>query len=261
MKRLYLINGFILACCLVFGNATISAFSTQYQFTVPSRGIKYYEVRVPENAKQIKAVISGQTEMVSLALYAPGKNTASSKNSTWSNLSNWKKAFKCSVNRPKPGIWRVEVKGAVHKGKADKVKYVSGLLNIYVDGVSAPYTLSTQAATHSPSFPLFEEYKFTIPSRGIKYYEIRVPENAKQIKAVISGQTEMVSLALYAPGKNTASSKNSTWSNLSNWKKAFKCSVSRPKPGIWKIQIKGSVAAGNLKRIKQITGTLKIYVE
>lgn len=133
MKRLYLINGFILACCLVFGNATISAFSTQYQFTVPSRGIKYYEVRVPENAKQIKAVISGQTEMVSLALYAPGKNTASSKNSTWSNLSNWKKAFKCSVSRPKPGIWKIQIKGSVAAGNLKRIKQITGTLKIYVE--------------------------------------------------------------------------------------------------------------------------------
>jgi len=136
MKKVFFISCLIVLFYFVSGITGISAFSNTHQFTVPSRGIQYYEVRVPENAKQIKARISGQTEMVNHALYAPGKDAPSSKNSTWSNMSNWKKDFQCSVNKPKPGIWRVKVEGAVHKGKADKIKSVSGHIKIYVGGVS-----------------------------------------------------------------------------------------------------------------------------
>ena len=260
MKKMFVINWLIVLCCFVFGITGISAFTNTHQFTVPSRGIQYYEVGVPENAKQIKAIISGQTEMVNLSLYAPGENAPSSKNSTWSNLSNWKKAFQCSVNKPKPGIWRVKVEGAVHTGKAKKIKSVSGLLDIYVDGVSANYTPLTQTAINSPSYPIVKEYQFTVPSRGIQYYEVGVPENAKQIKAIISGQTEMVSLSLYAPGENAPSSKNSTWSNLSNWKKAFQCTVNKPKPGIWRVKVEGAVHTGKADKIKSVSGLLKIFV-
>ena len=140
MTKSYFISCLILMCCLAFGTGETSAFSNQYQFTIPSRGIKFYEVRVPENAKQIKAVISGQTEMVNLAIYGPGKDVPSCKTTTWSNLSNWKKPLHCSVSIvPKrsgqgPGIWRVKIEGSVHKGKVDKIKSVSGLLQIVVDG-------------------------------------------------------------------------------------------------------------------------------
>lgn len=158
MKKAYFISCLIFMCCLVFGTEETSAFSNQYQFTIPSRGIKVYEVRVPENAKRIKAVISGQTEMVNLALYGPGKDVPSCKTTTWSNLSNWKKPLHCSINIvPKrggqgPGIWRVKVEGSVHKGKVDKIKSVSGLLTIRVDGTSSDYTSSTKTDVHSSAF-------------------------------------------------------------------------------------------------------------
>jgi len=272
MKKSYFISCLIFICCFAFGTEEANAFSNQYQFTIPSRGIQYYEVRVPEGAKQIKAVLSGQTQMVNLALYGPGKDVPSSKNSTWSNLSNWKKPLHCSVgivpNRSGqgPGIWRVKVEGAVHIGKVDKIKSVSGLLNIYVEGVPATDTSSNQKVNQS-SYPLIKEYQFTVPSRGIKYYEVRVPEGAKRIKAVLSGQTQMVNLALYGPGKDVPSCKTTTWSNMSNWGKPLHCSVgivpnrSGQGLGIWRVKVEGAVHIGKVDKIKSVSGLLTIRVD
>lgn len=238
-----------------------SVFADSNRFTVPSRGAQFYGVNVPANAKHMKAVISGQTEMVNLAIYAPGKQTPSSKNSTWSNLSNWKKDFQCSVSRPNAGLWRVKVEGSVHKGKVKKIKLVAGRLYVYIDGNPVSYKLLSHPATASVAYPMVKEFQFTVPSRGVKYYNISIPANAKRLKAVISGQTEMVNLSLYAPGKQTPASHNSTWSNLSNWRKALQCSVSKPKPGLWRVKVEGSVHKGKADKIKSVSGHLKIYVD
>ncbi len=113
-----------------------AVLSKEYRFTIPSRGAKYYEFKVPEGATRIKAVISEQTQMVNLALYPPGKEVPVSKSTTWSNLSNWKRPIECSKSKPKAGIWRIKVEGSVHVGKLDKIKSVSGVLTITVDGAS-----------------------------------------------------------------------------------------------------------------------------
>ena len=108
--------------------------SFKHKFTVANRGVKIVEANIPEGAKSIKAVISGQTEMLKLALFASDKNTPSSKNSTWSNLPNWRKAFSCSKNNPNAGNWKVKIEGADHVGKLNKIKSVSGMLTTTVDG-------------------------------------------------------------------------------------------------------------------------------
>jgi hypothetical protein len=261
MKKSHFFSLLSIIIFFSFFNTEVSASSNKHEFTVASRGVKFIEVNVPENAKEIKAVISGQTEMVKLALFAPGKNTPASKNSTWSNLSNWKKPIECSKSKPKAGSWRIKIEGAVHVGKLDKIKSVSGFLEVFIDGVSVAYLSASDIKSNTSIFPIIKEYQFTIPSRGIKYYEVNIPENAKEIKAVISGHTEMLKLALLAPGKTVPSSKNSTWSNLSNWKKPFKCSKNKPQAGTWRIKIEGAVHTGKLDQIKSVSGLLTITVD
>ena len=135
MRKFCFITLLIVMCSFVFGTTESGAFSKEYRFTVPSRGVTFYEITVPEKAQQIIAVISQQTQMVNLSLYAPGRDKPSSKNSTWSQ-SSWKNSFKCSVNNPKAGAWKVKVEGSVHVGNVKKYKTVSGLLTITVDPAS-----------------------------------------------------------------------------------------------------------------------------
>lgn len=261
MKRIYFLSLLTVLIFVPFFNASPGYSSFKHKFTVTNRGTKFVEVTVPENAKEISAVVSGQTGMLKLAIYAPGKSTPASKNSTWSNLSNWKKPIKCSKNRPIAGTWKIKIEGAVHVGKLDKIKAVSGYLEIFIDGVPVDYLSGPEKNISSSSFPVKKEYQFTIPARGKKYYEIDVPPGAKRIEAVISGQTQMVSLKLFAPGKNVPSCKTTTWSYMSNWKKPLKCWKGKPViAGKWKIEVEGAVHVGKLGKIKSLSGLLTITV-
>ncbi len=108
----------------------------ELNFTVPARGEKIYEINVPVGAKKIKAVISNQSEMVSMEIIGT-TGTILCKNSSRSNLSNRTAPVTCSASvvkndRQKPGIWKIKVKGAVHKNDAERIKTVSGKLEIVI---------------------------------------------------------------------------------------------------------------------------------
>ncbi len=263
-KSILLLLSFLIVISVKAQNSN-SVIEKQYQFTIPSRGEKYYEINVPEGAKKIKAVVSGQTEMVNLKIYGP-TNVILCKTTTWSYLSNWKKPLNCSASivnnqRQKPGIWKVKIEGSVHKNKIDKIKKVSGTLTVYIE--TKGNKINTPKV-NSLTLPFEKKYDFTVSPRGEKYYEINVPEGAKKIKAVVSGQTEMVNLKIYGP-TNVILCKTTTWSYLSNWKKPLNCSASivnnqRQKPGIWKVKIEGSVHKNKIDKIKKVSGTLTVYI-
>lgn len=232
-------------------------------FTIPARGEKVFEINVPKGVKKVRAVLSNQTEMISIDLLGP-TNAKLCHSTTWSNLSNWRKPLNCSVSvvnndRQKPGTWKVVIAGAVHKGKLDKVHQISGILTVYFTG-GVPIKMSHQMK----GFPIVEEFPFTIASRGEKTYDVLVPAGAKKIKAIISGQTEMISLDVLGP-TNVTLGTATTWSNLSNWRKPLSCSVSvvnndRQKPGTWSVKIKGAVHKGKLDKVKKVSGILKVIV-
>jgi hypothetical protein len=233
-------------------------------FTIPSRGVKVYEIRVPKGVKRVRAVLSNQTEMINLEILGP-TNVSLCKTTTWSYMSNWRKPLNCSASvvnndRQSPGIWTIKITGAVHKGKLDKVRSVSGKLAIYFTGGSQ----EEHKTNHVSGFPITKEYSFTVASRGEKTYEINVPDGSKKIRAILSDQTEMISMELLGP-TNTRLCQTTTWSNMSNWRKPLNCSASvvnnnRQRPGIWKVIIKGAVHKGKLDKVKTVNGKLKVIV-
>ena len=258
----------LISLLFLISNLVYGQIVKEYSFTVPSRGEKEYTVTVPKGAKYIKAVISGQTEMVGSEIIGSDGKTVLSKNSTWSNMSNWRADLKCSASvaendRQKPGVWKIKIIGQVHKSKAEKIKTVSGKLSITVYGdfektENKDYPVIV-------SLPIRKEYNFTVSSRGEKEYTVAVPKGAKYIKAVISGQTEMVGSEIIGSDGKTVLSKNSTWSNMSNWRADLKCSASvaendRQKPGVWKIKIIGQVHKSKAEKIKTVSGKLTVTV-
>ncbi|MBU1012084.1 MAG: hypothetical protein KKG99_03710 [Bacteroidetes bacterium] len=242
----------------------------KYQFTVNARGEKIFSFDVPAGAKSVRAVISNHTQMVNLTIYGP-TNEKLTQTTTWSFISNWKDPLKCSTNvtsqeRSKPGAWSVKVEGAVHVGKLNEIHEVSGLLTIFIDtDGSVSQNLNTKIEKKTTSLPFEVKYDFLIGARELKDYIINVPEGAKRIRAVISNHTEMINLSIYGPtilrlGQTT------TWSYLSNWKDPLKSSANiannpRQGPGSWTVKIEGSVHIGKLDKIKNISGTLTIFVE
>ena len=108
----------------------------EFSFNVAPRGEKNFKINVPNGAKQVKVEISNHTEMLKVELLGP-TNVVLCKNSTWSNMSNWRKPLECSASvvnndRQKPGIWKVKVIGVVQNSKVDKIKSVSGKLNVTI---------------------------------------------------------------------------------------------------------------------------------
>jgi hypothetical protein len=235
------------------------------RFTIPARGEKVFVIQVPEGVKKIRAVLSDQTEMISMDVLGPNQAVLCNT-TTWSHLSNWRKPLQCSIsvvnnNRQSPGTWKIKIKGAVHKGKLNKVHQVKGKLTVYFSG-RPDATVKVAQATHG--FPIVKEYPFTIGSRGEKTYTVSVPAGAKKIRAIISGQTEMISMDVMGPTHTTLGSAT-TWSNLSNWRKPLNCSVSvvnndRQRTGKWSVKIKGAVHQGKLNKVKKVSGTLKVIV-
>lgn len=263
-KKIFLLLSFLFVVS-VKAQSPASVIEKKYQFTIPSRGEKYFEINVPEGAKKLKVVVSGHTEMVNLKIYGPS-DVILCKTSTWSYLSNWKEPLNCSasvVNNPrqKPGIWKVKIEGAVQKNKIDKIKTISGTITVYIESEDNNIN---KPEVDDLALPFEKKYDFTVSSRGEKYYEVNVPEGAKNIKAVISGQTEMVNLEIYGP-TNAVICETSTWSNLSNWKKPLNCSASiinnqRQKPGVWKVKIEGAVHKNKTDEIKTVSGILTVYI-
>ncbi|MCD6180517.1 MAG: hypothetical protein J7K39_11505, partial [Bacteroidales bacterium] len=116
----------LISLLFLISNFVYGQIVKEYSFTVPSRGEKVFEITVPEGAKSVKAVISGQTEMVGSEIIGSDGKTVLSKNSTWSNMSNWRADLKCSASvaendRQKPGVWKIKIIGQVHKSKAEKI--------------------------------------------------------------------------------------------------------------------------------------------
>ena len=265
MKANILLLLFLLTVISINAQNSNNVIEKKYSFKIPSRGEKYYDINVPEDTKSIKAVLTEQTEMVNLKIFGP-TDVVLSQSSTWSNLSNWKKPLNCSAsvvnnNRQKPGVWKVKIEGAVHKNKLDKIQTVSGVLTVYVELKSEK---NNSTADNSTTLPIEKKYDFAVSPRGEKYYEINIPQGAKKIKVVVSGQTEMVSLKIYGP-TDVVLCQSSTWSHLSNWKDPFNCSASvvnnnRQKPGVWKVKIEGSVHKNKTDKVGKVTGTLTVYV-
>ena len=235
------------------------------RFTIRARGEKVFAINVPKGVKKIRAVLSNQTEMISMDMLGPSRAVLCNT-TTWSNLSNWRKPLQCSVsvvnnNRQHPGTWKILIKGAVHKGKLDKVQEISGKLTVYFTGGTVKPIKTMHPAA---GFPIVKVFPFTIGSRGEKTYDINVPSGAKKIRAIISGQTEMISMDVMGPTHTTLCSAT-TWSHLSDWRNPLSCSVSvvnnnRQKPGTWSVKIKGAVHQGKLNKVKKVSGTLKIIV-
>lgn len=235
------------------------------RFTIPARGERIFEINVPKGVQKIRAVLSNQTEMISMDMLGPSRAVLCNT-TTWSNLSNWRKPLQCSVsvvnnNRQHPGTWKILIKGAVHKGKLDKVHKISGKLTVYFTGGTAKPIKTIHPAA---GFPIVKVFPFTIGSRGEKTYDVIVPAGAKKIKVIISGQTEMISLDVLGP-TSVVLCKTTTWSNMSNWRNPLSCSASvvnndRQKPGTWRVRIKGAVHKGKLDKIKKVSGTLKVIV-
>lgn len=235
-----------------------------FSFTISSRGVKEYEIRVPKGVKRVRAVLSNQTEMINLEILGP-TNTRLCQTTTWSNLSNWRKPLNCSASvvnndRQRPGIWKIKITGAVHKGKLDKVRSISAKLAIYfTEGSQEEHKTNLVSG-----FPIIKEYSFTVASRGEKTYKISVPAGSRKIRAILSDQTEMINMKLFGP-TNTRLCQTTTWSYLSNWRKPLNCSASvvnnnRQRPGIWKVTIKGAVYKGKLDKVKTVSGKLKVIV-
>ena len=257
----------LISLLFLISNFVYGQIVKEYSFTVPSRGEKVFEITVPEGVKSVKAVISGHTGMVGLEIIDFDGKTVLSKNSTWSNMSNWRADLECSRSvrndKQKLQVLKIKVIGQVHKSEAEKIKTVSGKLSITVYGdfektENKDYPVIV-------SLPIRKEYNFTVPSRGEKEYTVAVPKGAKYIKAVISGQTEMVGSEIIGSDGKTVLSKNSTWSNMSNWRADLKCSTSvaendRQKPGVWKIKIIGQVHKSKAEKIKTVSGKLTVTV-
>ena len=130
--------GFVFLVCHheAFSRSPEGRIEKNFSFSVPSRGEKVFNIRVPQGAKRVKAVISGHTQMVSLEVAGP-TGVVLCKTSTWSYMSNWRKPLKCSAsvvnnNRQRPGNWTIKVKGAVHSSKAGKIRSVSGKLTVTI---------------------------------------------------------------------------------------------------------------------------------
>lgn len=270
MKNKSFLLLFILVITAVQVQSSNSVIEKKFQFTVNARGEKIFSFDVPENAKNVRAVISNHTEMINLTIYGP-TNEKLSQTTTWSYISNWKDPLKCYMNvttqqRSKPGAWSVKVEGAVHVGKLNEIHEVSGLLTVFIDiegSVSQNPNVSVEEKTSSLPFEI--KYDFLIGSREVKDYTINVPQGAKQIRAVISNHTEMINLTIYGP-TNVRLAQTTTWSYLSNWKDPLKTYANlvnneRQGPGTWTVKIEGSVHQGKLDKIKNISGTLTIFVE
>ncbi len=266
-KTILFLLPFILASLSVQAQNPNFIIKKKFLFTIPSRGVKTYKIIVPEGAKKISAVISGQTEMVNLKIIGPTDVTLC-KNTTWSYLSTWRKPLRCSVGvvnnkRQSQGTWTIRVEGAVHISKADKVKSISGVLTVFME-VTGSKVANDKEHSSALALPFEKKIPFTIPSPGVKTYEITVPEGAKNIRAVVSGQTEMINLDIIGPTHVTLC-HNSTWSYSSTWKKPLHCSVGivnnkRQSPGTWVIKIKGAVHVSKADKIKSVSGVLTIYV-
>jgi len=236
-----------------------------FAFSVPSRGERTFSIRVPRGAKRVRAVISGQSEMVSMEVAGP-TGTVLCKTSTWSHMSNWRKPLKCSAgvvnnNRQRPGTWTIKIKGSVHRSKADRIRTVSGKLTVIIKGNIR--SAETQAAGGT-RLPINKDFTFSVRSRGERTFSILVPQGAKRIRAVIRGQSEMVSMEVAGP-TGTVLCKTSTWSHISNWRKPLRCSAgvvknNRQRPGTWTIKIKGSVHRSKADRVKTVSGKLTVTI-
>ncbi len=238
-----------------------------FLFTVPSRGVDVYRIKVPDDAKKVTAVVSGQTQMVTLEIDGP-TDVVLCHNSTWSNLSDWKKPLRCSANvvnnnRQSPGNWMVKVKGAVHESKASKIKVVSGTLTVFIE--LKKENSSDTEELYPVRLPFEKKFSFTIPSRGKKAYQINVPAGAKKVKAVITNQTQMVNLNIEGP-THIVLCQSSTWSHLSTWQKPLSCSVSvvnnnRQHSGTWIVIVEGAIHVSKMDKIKTVSGVLTVYVQ
>jgi len=263
-KKILFLLPFILASLCIQAQNPTSIIKKKFSFTIPARGQKTYKIIVPDGAKKISAVISGQTEMVNLKIIGP-TDVVLCKNTTWSYLSTWKKPLHCSVSivnnkRQSPGTWTVEVEGAVREGDLNKIKKISGVLTVFIDLYQPVKKLERPPAV----LPFERKFHFSVSARGQKNFRITVPKGAKSIKAVVSGQTEMINLDIVGPTSVTLC-HSSTWSYLSTWKKPLHCSVGiinnkQQSPGTWTVKVEGAVHVSKMNNIKSVSGVLTIYV-
>jgi len=262
MKKMILF--LLLFCTVIISQNQKFVIEKKYEFEISARGVKSFDIEIPANAKKIRAKIYNHTAMMNLKIIGPN-NDVLSKNSTWSNLSNWKKPIKCSVGivnnkRQHPGLWKIKIEGSVHKNDIKKINSIKGILLIEIETVGNPIKQKPTSL-----LPVEKIFEFEIGARNSKFFEINVPKNAKRIEAKIVNHTEMINLKIIGPN-NDVLSKNSTWSNLSNWKKPIKCSVGivnnkRQHPGLWKIKIEGSVHINNVKNVNKISGKLIVKIK
>jgi len=264
---LFLLIAFLIPCVLPAKNHP-AVIKKQYKFKISPRGTKTYKIDVPEGAKNIRAVVSEQTEMISLDIFGPTHHRLS-HTSTWSHMSNWRKPLSASVSLTSnkmqcAGTWEVKITGAVHVNEVKNVRSITGVLTVYIE-TGETKVKNNKIIAAASAFPFKKEFKFRISPRGAKTYKIEVPEGAKKIRAVVSNQTEMISLDIFGPTHHRLS-HTSTWSHMSNWRKPLSASASLTSnkmqcAGTWEVKVTGAVHVNEVKNVKNITGVLTIYVE
>jgi hypothetical protein len=181
--------GALLVFLIVLSAASASAGTTRrFPFEVGPRAAKSFSVDVPAGAAQLVATLSEHSEMLTLAVFAPGRSEPACHGTTWTS-PNWRDPVRCVVTRPAAGTYRLEIEGAVHVTNVPKVNAVAGVLAVEVTG-GAPVAVAPagERADESPGGSSGHPPQTNPAGTSPTGTPLPLPGRAALIEAIASGR-------------------------------------------------------------------------